>query len=179
MLPVQTNTTRNGAEASKFRVISPFCPPACPGALPRATQRFAQPLPIRARASQSTDRTGRKEVVFSRCQGGAVPAPVYPRSPPPERDYDASDAWIADLVTAALTLLRAVAAEAESTATALAALDRRVSWEGPAAREFRRRAGALWAGGSSSATALDTLADDVRALRTRLWMLTQDASHGG
>ncbi len=112
-------------------------------------------------------------------QGGAVPALVYPRSPPPDREYGASDAWIADLVTAALTLLRAAAAEAESTATALAALDRRVAWEGPAAREFRRRAGAVWAGGASSATALDALVDDVRALRTRLWMLTQDASHGG
>ncbi len=112
-------------------------------------------------------------------QSGAVPAPVYPRSPPPDRDYGASDAWIADLVTAALTLLRVVAAEAESTATALAALDRRVSWEGPAAREFRRRAGAVWAGGASSAAAWGVLVDDVRALRTRVWMLTQDAPHGG
>ena len=132
----------------------------------------------------STDlsqRTGRR---FARGQGGAVPSPVYPRSPAPDRDYDASDAWVADLVTAALTVLRAAASEMESVAVELASLERRVSWEGPAAREFRRRSDALGAGGSASAAALEALVDDVRALRTQLWALTQgtlkqDATHGG
>lgn len=108
-----------------------------------------------------------------------MPAPVYPRSPPSDRDYDASDAWIADLATAALTVLRTAAAEMESVTAELAALERRVSWEGPAAREFRRRSDALWAGGTASASALDALVDDVRALRARLWALTQDAPDGG
>lgn len=118
-----------------------------------------------------------------RGQGGAVPVPVYTRSPPPDRhpehDYDASDAWVADLASAALAVLRVTAVEMESVAAELAALERRVSWEGPAAREFRRRSDALRAGGTASATALDALVDDVRALRTRLWLLTQDAPRGG
>ncbi len=110
--------------------------------------------------------------------------PVYPRSPAPDRDYDASDAWIVDLADAASAVLRVSAAEMESVAAALAALERRVSWEGPAARGFRRRSDALWAGGTASATALDALVDDARALRARLSVLTQgaltqDASHGG
>lgn len=104
---------------------------------------------------------------------------IYPRSPPRDREFDASEAWIADLVTAALSVMRVVAAESECVAAALAALERRVSWEGPAAREFRRRADALWAGGATSATAVDALVDDVRALRTRVWALTEGSSHGG
>ncbi|MDO8383108.1 MULTISPECIES: hypothetical protein [Microbacterium] len=107
-----------------------------------------------------------------------MPAAAFPRSPPPDREYDASDAWLADLVTAALTLVRAVAAESESVAAALIALEGRVSWEGPAARDFRRRAGALSADGSASSAALDALVDDIRALRNRVWTLTEAAPHG-
>lgn len=113
-----------------------------------------------------------------------MPAPVYPRSPAPDRDYGAADAWIADLAAAALTVLRVSAVEMESVAAALAALERRVSWEGPAAREFRRRSESLGTGGTASAVVLESLVDEVRALRTRLWILTQgtstqDATHGG
>ena len=104
---------------------------------------------------------------------------IYPRSPPRDREFDASETWVADLVTAALTMMRGVAVESESIAAALAALENRVSWEGPAARGFRRRADAVWAGGSASAVAMDVLVDDVRALRARVWALTQDAAHGG
>lgn len=108
----------------------------------------------------------------------SVPAAAFPRSPPPDREYDASDAWLADLVTAALTLVGAVAAESESVAAALIALEGRVSWEGPAARDFRRRAGALSADGLASSAALDALVDDIRALRNRVWTLTEAAPHG-
>jgi hypothetical protein len=104
-----------------------------------------------------------------------VPAAAFSRSPPPDREYDASDAWLVDLVTAALTLVRAVAAESESVAAALLALEASVSWEGPAARDFRRRAGGLSADGTASSAALDALVADIRALRNRVWTLTEEA----
>lgn len=108
-----------------------------------------------------------------------MPALVYARSPQPDRQYDASDEWVADLATAALTVMRAVAHEMNGVAIELAALERRVSWEGPAAREFRRRSDALAGDATASASSLDLLVDDVRALRTRLWALTEQGLHGG
>ena len=165
-------------------------PPAGPGALPRVVDPCASPLevfarpPCRASTSarfrpQSTDASAPVEGLVVRDHCGRVSDRIYPRSPPRDREFDASEAWIADLVTAALSVMRAVAAESESVAVALAALERRVSWEGPAAREFRRRTEAVWAGGSASAAAMDALVDDVCALRARVWVLTQDAALGG
>ena len=75
--------------------------------------------------------------------------------------------------------MRQAVAEAEDAAALLAALHRRVSWEGPAAREFRNRAEQLSAGGVTSAEGLRDVLGDVVALRFQVRTLSQGETYGG
>ena len=107
-----------------------------------------------------------------------VPHLLPHRAPQPDRRYDASDAWVAELATAAAVLVRQALAEAEDAAALLEALHRRVAWEGPAAREFRNRADALSAAGVASAEGLRDVLDDVLALRFQVRTLSQGEAYG-
>ncbi|HAQ59515.1 MAG TPA: hypothetical protein DCR63_03440 [Microbacterium sp.] len=98
--------------------------------------------------------------------------------PPPDPVYGASDAWIADLVTSAIVIVREVVADLQVSVAALSALESRVSWEGPAARAFRSRADQLCGSGIQSADSLGAALDDLRTVRDRVWVILGDGGHG-